>query len=282
MSIFMSILEQILLYLPIVLSIGLSYSILKLTDLTVDGSFILGAAVFAKLITLGFGLFASIAFAILAGAVAGLCVGFMQIKQRMNSLMASILLLFMLFSINLLIMGKPNINLLSTFTLFDMFDGVHSLTLLILINLTLCCAMYFILSTRFGLLLRALGENPQAMLRLGYPVDRYRCIGLMLSNALAALCGCLVAQKNGFTDIYMGTGVALIAIGMVVIGFEIVKKLKLPAVKHEIFAACALGALAYFTFLNFLIQLGINPVHIKLVLGLVLFSCLSNKKRGRT
>src|SRR5690606_35225573 len=147
----------------------------------------------AKLLSKGCSVTFCLVMAIFAGCLTGFLVGMMQAKNRMNCLMASILSLFMLYSINFQIMGKPNINLLNTHTIFEYGAVLHlsSIEILILSNLFILMFLYLILSTRLGLLFRALGDNPEAVKTMGFPIDYLRGIGLLVSNGLASFCGAM-------------------------------------------------------------------------------------------
>lgn len=278
------ILEQVLLYLPLMLGLMLSFRILRLTDLTVDGSFVLGAATCARLLVAGCPVSMAIACSMLVGGLTGCMVGLLQANQRMNSLMAGILALFILYSVNFQVMGKPNISLLDTPTVFSVLLRFHlsPLEVLILGNLFLMGILYFILQTRFGLLLRALGDNPRGLAAMGFSVNRIRCLGLMLSNALAAYCGAMVAQLNGFADLHMGIGIALIGIGAVVIGTEIAKRMKFFSVNLQDLSSGLMGALVYFSLMSVLLKFGVDPIQVKLVMGVLLVFVLGQRTGNRS
>lgn len=219
MNLLISALEQSLIMLPLILGMYISYRILKITDLTVDGTYVLGAAVFAKSIALG--LFPAMILAITAGGIIGSIVSFMQKNNRINGLIAGILASFMLYSVNLKIMQRPNISILGMPSLLALFNTENWLLLLIILNIIVIFAVIILLKKQLGLMLRAFGFNKDLLITLGKPAEVYRTVGLSISNALASLTGSISAQVNGFADINMGFGVALVGIGAIVIGRHI-------------------------------------------------------------
>ena len=281
MNIFFGILEQALTLTPLVLGMYLSYSILKITDLTVDGTFVLGAAVFARTIHLG--LLPALACSILAGALVGNIVAFMQRNNVVNDLIAGVLASFMLYSVNLQIMGRPNLSLLDAPTILSSLDLQDWALPLGLVSILVVTCLFILLSSKFGLTLRAFGHNQKLLTVLGKLPENYRMFGLALSNSLAALSGALASQVNGFADINMGFGLALVGIGAVVIGRQLIIKNQEKFCGIQELSACFLGVFLYFAALNLLLRFGINPVNLKLVLGLVLFVALSKiYKRGKS
>lgn len=289
LTILINTLQQTLLFLPLVIGIYLSYSILLVTDLTVEGTFVLGAVIFARLITLGFNQLTSVLIALLGGACIGIAVAIMQRLAKINSLIAGILATFMLYSVNFAIMQRPNLSLLNSDILLQHLQNqapwILTMDLLLFIIL-LSIAIYFFLNSQLGLQLRAFGCNPHLLKKLGKKPAIYLGIGLACSNLLSALCGVMTAQVDGYADIHMGLGVALTGIGAVVIG----EKLVSPFFKTEQFSAlagllgCFIGAFIYFLILNGFLVLGLNPIYLKLFLGLVLILFLSTahytKQRG--
>lgn len=274
-------LQQSLIFIPLTLGIYLSYQLLQVTDLTPDGTFVLGAAIFARLLTGGHSELFSVIVAILGGAIAGCCVALMQRYAKINSLIASILAVFMLYSINFAVMAKPNIGLLDFQTvLSNLQEGNQTVFNLSLIAFAfaLFIIFYFIIRSRLGLSIRAFGSNRNLLPKLGINPTLYLIIGLALSNMLAAFCGVLTAQINGYADIHMGLGMALTGIGAVVIGCNLVRTLFLRSEAFNLLAdllGCLVGTFIYFLVLNIFLKLGLNPIYLKLVLGLLLVLFLS-------
>lgn len=268
--------EQSLLFLPLALGIFLSYRILRITDLTVDGSFVLGAAVFAKTASMSHEptLLLILAVSLFLGMSAGVLTAL--IAKRVPALLASILTLFILQSLNLLVMGKPNIALgagrvLSTSPLS-----------LVAMNACIITALYLLLKSRFGLMLRAYGDNPALLKHQGASLVIIRAAGLGLSNALVAFSGILNACSSGFADIQMGQGVVLIGIGTIVLGLQVFSGI-LPSsyfsIPLEIFAALT-GVFLYFLTLHLLLFLGVPFLFLKMLVGgLLIFVMIYSKSK---
>ncbi|MGI4752863.1 MAG: ABC transporter permease [Janthinobacterium lividum] len=276
MNLLVTALEQSLIMLPLILGMYISYRILKITDLTVDGTYVLGAAMFAKF--LSFGLFPALILAVIAGSVIGVIVSFMQKNNRVNSLTSGILASFMLYSVNLQVMQRPNISTLRMPSLLTIFNTENWLLPLMITNIIVIFAVVILLKGRLGLMLRAFGFNKDLIAILGKPAEFYRTLGLSISNALAALTGTISAQVNGFADINMGFGVALVGIGAIVIGRHILIHNNSFNTFKEIFS-CFIGILFYFITLSILLRVGIDPINLKLILGMVLFISLRSVKR---
>lgn len=279
MMLLTSTLQQTLIFLPLAFGVYLSYDILLVTDLTVEGTFVLGAAIFARLITLGLNQYISIVLALLGGALIGILVTLMQRFAKINSLIAGILATFMLYSVNFGVMNQPNISLLNSNIFLQHLQDYHANTLLIfliLLTALLTLTLYLLLKSTLGLSLRAFGSNPHLLKKLGKNPSFYLGFGLATSNLLAALCGVMTAQLNGYADIHMGMGMALTAIGAVVIGKKLLSGFCKEAFHPLIgLTGCFVGAFIYFLVVNGFLALNINPIYLKLVLGFVLIGFLS-------
>jgi putative tryptophan/tyrosine transport system permease protein len=273
--VFYAVFTQSLTFLPLAVGITISYRLLRATDMTLDGSFVLGAAVFARLVTLGVSpIFAGI-LALFAGSLAGVMVSLIQKGGRVDPLLAGVLATFILTSGNLIIMGRPNINLLSAPTLLSGAFAKSDLSGWLVVAaycFGFCVLSYLLIRSRFGLMLRALGDNPDLLKRLGNPVEYYRIAGFAFTNLLAAAAGILTAQTVGYADISMGFGMTLTGIGAIILGQQIlrvfVRSANLRALAE--FSACLLGVLLYFFAINILLRMDIDPVYLKMLLGLVL------------
>ncbi len=285
MDIILTALSQSILFFPLALGIYISYIILRATDLTVDGSFVLGAAVFARLLTSGVPIGWAFLAAGLGGALAGVGVSLIQYKGRINSLLAGILALFMLYSINFDVMGRPNISLFNEISLgslihLDSMNGNWIFAGIIVVLLTVLLSL--LLMTRYGLVLRAFGEHHQLLSRLGHHIEYYRFAGFALSNALVAWCGAMTAEINGYADLGMGFGMALTGIGTVVIGRQILKPFYKQHQFHLPFelCGCIIGVFLYFLAINEFLAWGVNPINLKLLLGLILVFFLRLTSKG--
>lgn len=223
---FWGAIETGLIYGFLSLGVYLSFRVLDFPDLTVDGSFPLGAAVAGTLIVAGVNPFLATGCAIAAGALAGLCTAFLSVRLGILNLLASILTMTALYSINLRIMGRPNLPLLGQPTVIDPFvswlsglgDAVTiPLVLLIGLGLTKVLVDSF-LGSQLGLAMRATGMNPKMAQAQGIRTDRLILLGMAMSNALAALSGALFAQLNGFADVSLGVGTVVIGLATVIVG----------------------------------------------------------------
>jgi putative tryptophan/tyrosine transport system permease protein len=231
----------------VALGVFLSFRVLSFPDLTVDGSFPLGAAVAASAIVAGVDPFLATGLAILAGATAGLTTAVLNVRFGILHLLASILTMIALFSINLRIMGRPNVALITEPTVLDPFQvfGLSGAVLkplavgaVVVVVLTLLVRF---LTSEYGLAMRATGANPRMARAQGVATGAVICVGMALSNAMVALGGALFAQTNGFADITIGTGTIVVGLAAVIIGETIVPARGLLLVT----AACVLGSVLY-------------------------------------
>ncbi|MFB9326784.1 ABC transporter permease [Paenibacillus aurantiacus] len=208
-----------LLYALMALGVYITFRILDFPDLTVDGSFTTGGAVAAVLISHGTSVWLSVIVAFFAGAIAGSITGLLHTKGRINGLLSGILMMIALYSINLRIMGRPNVSILDTDPLFTSIENIW----LKLVVIALCVfAIKFLLDaflrTDMGLALRATGDNARMIRSFGANTDTTKILGISLSNGLVALSGALIAQQTGFADSSMGIGMIVIGLASVIIG----------------------------------------------------------------
>ena len=231
----------------VALGVFLSFRVINFPDLTVDGSFPLGGAVAAALIVAGWNPFAATAVAIAAGALSGALTAWLNVHLRIMQLLASILVMIALYSVNLRVMGKPNVALISEPTVFSLvaIDGLPEYWLKPLVLLVIVLAakvlLDWFLASEAGLAMRATGGNPRMARAQGISTDRLTIVGLALSNALVALAGALFAQSQGGADISMGVGTIVIGLAAVIIGETL-----LPARSLVVTTlACVLGAVLY-------------------------------------
>ena len=240
-------LEIGLIYGLVALGVFLSFRVLSFPDLTVDGSFPLGAAVAASAIVGGIDPYLATGCAVVAGALAGLVTALLNVRFKILHLLASILTMIALFSINLRIMGRPNIALLTEPTVLSPFEGLGladaALKPLFLGALVLAVAALLarFLASDYGLGMRATGANPRMARAQGIETGRTICVGMALSNAMVALAGALFAQTNGFADVTIGTGTIVVGLAALIVGETI-----LPARRIGIaILACVLGSILY-------------------------------------
>ncbi len=240
-------LELGLVYGLVALGVFLSFRVLNFPDLTVDGSFPLGAAVAASAIVAGIDPYLATLLAILAGALAGLVTAVLNVRFRILHLLASILTMIALFSLNLRIMGRPNIALLGEPTVLTPFEGLGVRDMLLtpaLVGIALVVVMVLLtrfLASDYGLAMRATGANPRMARAQGIATGRAICVGMALSNALVALAGALFAQTNGFADITIGTGTIVVGLAAVIIGESLLPTRRIGVVV----VAAVLGSILY-------------------------------------
>ena len=189
--------------------------------------------------------------------------------------------MFILYSINFQVMGRPNIGLHQFACIFDNLL-VDKVVFLLIIVSVIIFFMSWLIHTPLGLGFRAFGENRALLARFGGKVEAYRFVGLAISNGLAALAGSLTAQNYGVADLNMGFGMAITGIGAVVIGHAVIakfaKKVKFNII-HDLLG-CLLGGVIYFFMMNLLLWFGIEPINLRVCLGLVLIAFLRLTKRN--
>ena len=235
MSFAVSILEQGLIYGILSLGIYITYKILDFPDLTVDGSFPLGAAVTALLITRGVNPYLTLVAAFLVGVIAGICTGLIHVKCKVRDLMSGIIMMTALWSINLRVAGTANVPLFSQKTIFknDVIDKVvpealskYSTLIMILIIAIFCKILLDLyMKTQSGYLLRAVGDNDKLVTSLAKDQGNVKILGLAIANGLVALAGCVFCQEERVFEISSGTGAMVIGLASVIIGTSIFKNL---------------------------------------------------------
>ena len=249
-------LEIGLIFSLVALGVYISFRLLCFPDLTVDGSFPLGGAVCATLIASGTDPFLATVIATVAGAAAGLVTGWLNVKLKIMDLLASILMMIALYSVNLRIMGKPNVPLITESTVFTILqpewlsDYVARPLILIVIVILAKLALDWFFATQTGLAVRATGSNGRMARAQGVNTGRMILGGMALSNALVALAGALFAQTQGGSDISMGIGTIVIGLAAVIVGESILPSRKLVLAT----LAVIIGAIVY----RFFIALALN------------------------
>jgi len=204
-----------LLYAFMALGVYITFRILDFPDLTVDGSFTTGGAIAAVMITHGYAPWLATLAALAGGMAAGMCTGLLHTKGKINGLLSGILMMIALYSINLRIMGKPNVSLMGDTTLFS---SVNPLLVMPFAVLLLKILMDLFLRTDLGLALRATGDNARMIRSFGVNTDNTTILGISLSNGLVALSGALITQYSTFADSSMGIGMIVIGLASVIIG----------------------------------------------------------------
>ena len=273
-----SIIEQACVFLPLAFGIYISYGVLKIADLTTDGSFVLGAALFAVGVGLGMDPFVAMLFSTLGGVMAGIAASLLQTRLQLNPLIVGILLVFILNTLTLKVMGKPN---LSLFDRPSIFFSYPKLVVLIPMGALFILGGAALLSSRLGLMLHAFGNNSTLLHLCGQNGNRYRMLGLSLSNGLVGYSGALTAQVNGYADIGMGIGVILISLGIVMIGQQVHRFLfpKNASFSVSRLLCCFLATILYFSMVRALLALGLDPIYLRLMIGVSLIVFLGMTQR---
>ncbi len=292
MTLFLGALTIGLILSLLALGIYISYRVFDVADITVDGSITFGAAICAVLIVKGTNPVLATLAGFVGGLVAGTVTGLLQTRFKLNPLLSGILVMTALYSVNLHVMGKSNVPLLTgeTFTawaerlgrvcfgkpevsLFGWLVSARDLmTVLMAIGMVviLCLALFWFFRTELGTAMRASGDNPQMIRALGVNVESYRIMGLALSNGLVALSGALLAQYQGFADAQMGIGMIVWGLASVIIGESLIGSRSLGLAIY--------GAVAGSVLFRFLVALalrwGLNPNDLKLVTALFVFGAL--------
>ncbi len=269
-------LEQGLAYGLVALGIVITFRILSFPDLTVDGSFPLGAAVVARLIVEGVPPVYGIVLAIIAGFVAGCCTGVLYTKLKINSLLAGILMMTVLYSFNLRIMGKSNIQLLTVDTFLTPLENlpvnrfIPIIAFFLVVSFGVKILTDLFMHTQLGFAMRATGDNEQMIRALGVNTDNTTILGLGISNAFVALSGALVAQDQGFADVGMGIGMIVAGLASIIIGEALLGK---HTVQRMTLAAL-IGSFLYKEIISIGLRLGLAPTDLKLATGIMVILAL--------
>ncbi|MCI5606134.1 MAG: ABC transporter permease [Treponema sp.] len=263
------------------LGVYLTFRLLNVADMTVDGSFAAGGAITAVLITKGMHPLLTIIFVFAAGAICGLVTGFMNTKLKINILLASILTQIALYSINIRIMGRANTPLLGNPTMMSKLraltgENISTTTSSLIIGLIFIAAiialMYWFFGTEFGSAIRATGSNEHMVRALGVNTDTTKIAGLMISNGMVAMSGALVAQSQGYADVGMGTGTIVVGLASIIIGEVIFGS-------HFGFwytlISVVLGSVIYRIIIAVVLQLGLKSTDLKLLTALIVAISLS-------
>jgi len=263
-------LVQGLMYALIALAVMIPFRVLSVPDLSSEGVFPLGAAVAAALIVLGVHPVAATLAAVVAGFLAGAATALIHLKFKVHSLLAGILTITMLWSVNLGILGKPNAPLFGFETVYDWLHPAiaSSLGLQILLfgvlAAALVLALWWLLQTDLGLGLRGLGANAHLAPALGVGLVAYTVGGLGLASGISGLAGALMAQMQGYADVGMGVGMLVNGLASLIIGEAMIGR---QTLLRQV-SAPIVGAIVYYQLSSLALALGLNPSNLKLVTGL--------------
>ena len=265
--------EQSLIFAIMVLGVYISFRILNFPDMTVDGTFPLGAAISAKLLTLGVNPYLTLIVALVAGAVAGAVTGLIHVKLKVKDLLAGILVMTALYSINLRVMGKSNIPLFEEDNIFNTeYSMMITIVVLILISKFL---LDYLLKTKFGFALKALGDNENLIVSLGLNEEKYKIYGLMIANAFVAFSGAVLAQYQGFADVGMGTGIIVIGLASIIIGDTLFGKRRRLAGTTIVI----IGSILYRGVIAVTLSMGMDASDLKLITSVIVIIILWIQKQ---
>lgn len=269
-------LELGLIYAILAFGVYISFRILDIPDLSVDGTFITGCGAAAICTLHGHPVFGILA-ALLAGSLAGAITGFLQTKCKIQPILSGILVMSGLYSVNYKIMGNtPNISLFDKETIFTKFSGVNQSELMPLILCIITVAvvsvtLYAFLKTQLGMCLRATGDNEAMVRASSVNSDRMKILGLALANGLVALSGGILAQYQNFADVNDGIGKLVIGLASIIVGEAFFGKKTL----FRSFLAVVSGAIVYRFLLTFALQLGVNATDQRLLSALLVTLAIS-------
>ena len=265
--------EQSLIFAIMVLGVYISFRILNFPDMTVDGTFPLGAAISSKLLTLGVNPYLTLLVALIAGAVAGAITGLIHVKLKVKDLLAGILVMTALYSVNLRVMGKSNIPLFEEDNIFNTeYSMMITIAVLILISKFL---LDYLLKTKFGFALKALGDNENLIVSLGLNEEKYKIYGLMIANAFVAFSGAVLAQYQGFADVGMGTGIIVIGLASIIIGDTLFGKRRRLAGTTIVI----IGSILYRGVIALTLSMGMDASDLKLITSVIVVIILWIQKQ---
>lgn len=261
------------------LSIGvfITYRILDIADLSVEGTYPLGAAVAAVAIAGGGNPFLAIFWAMLAGMLAGMVTGLLHTKLKIPALLAGILTMIALYSVNLKVMGKANVSILGSDTVYTYFMNMGlnrsnaTLVVGVLITVLIVIACYLFFGTEIGASIRATGDNQQMIRAQGVNTDHTIILGLIISNGLVAITGALIAQSTAFADVGMGTGTIVIGLASVIIGEVLFGRRSFL----NWLISVVLGSIVYRGVIAFVLWLGLDSNDLKLLTAVIVAIALS-------
>ena len=265
--------EQSLIFAIMVLGVYISFRILNFPDMTVDGTFPLGAAISAKLLTLGVNPYLTLLVALISGAAAGAITELIHVKLKVKDLLAGILVMTALYSVNLRVMGKSNIPLFEEDNIFNTeYSMMITIVVLILISKFI---LDYLLKTKFGFALKALGDNENLIVSLGLNEEKYKIYGLMIANAFVAFSGSVLAQYQGFADVGMGTGIIVIGLASIIIGDTLFGKRRRLAGTTIVI----IGSILYRGVIAVTLSMGMDASDLKLITSVIVIVILWIQKQ---
>lgn len=280
MALLQSVIEQGLIYAIMALGVYITYKILDFPDLTVDGSFPMGAAITAALISRGFSSFLTLPICFLAGAGIGVLTGLIHVKLKVRDLLSGIIMMTALYTVNLRIAGRANLPIYKNSNIFDnaflnricpeFLAPYKTVFIILLITLVSKYLLDWYLSTKSGMLLRAVGDNEKIITALGVDKGLVKIVGLAVSNGLVALSGCVFVQQQRYFDVSMGTGTVVIGLASVIMGTSVFKKVTFMRVTSSV----VVGSVFYKACVALAIRLGFPSTDTKFITAAILLIIL--------
>lgn len=271
MALLISVLEQGLIYAIMAFGIYITYKILDFPDLTVDGSFPMGAAIAAALISRDVNPLLTLPICFLLGAVVGTLTGLIHVKLKVRDLLSGIIMMTALYTVNLRIAGRANLPIYTNETIFDnglvnrIFPEAMRPYQTVIIILTFTLIVKYLLDaylhTKSGFLLRAVGDNDMIVTSLGVDKGLVKIVGLAIANGLVSLGGCVYAQQQRYFDVSMGTGTVVIGLASVIIGTSLFKKVTFIRVTSSV----VIGSIIYKGCVALALRLGLPSTDLKLI-----------------
>ncbi len=289
MALIISVLEQGLVYAIMALGMYITYKILDFPDMTVDGGFPFGVVLSVVMIRAGVLPILTLPICFIAGCFIGTLTGIINVKFKVRDLLAGIIMMTGLYSVNLKIAGRANLPMYDYYTIFDntFLDAVipsalkpfQTVIILIIITFIVKLILDWFLRTKSGFMLRAVGDNEVLVTSMGVDKGMVRIMGLALANGLVSLSGCIYAQQQGYFDVSMGTGTAVIGLASVIIGTNLFKNVSFIKVTTSV----VLGSIIYKGCIAVAIKCGIDSSYMKLIsavlfLVILVFSMDRKKK----
>jgi putative ABC transport system permease protein len=265
------VLEQGMIYAIMGLGVYITYTILDFPDLTVDGSFPLGASIGAAMISRGMNPLLAIFAALAAGAVVGTCTGIINVKFKVRDLLSGIIMMTALYTVHIRIAGRANLPIYGKDTIFSnsivnsIFQGALSRykTVIIIFVVTLIVKLIldWYMSTKSGFMLRAVGDNETIVTSMGVDKGNVKILGLAISNALVTMSGCIFAQQQRYYDAAMGPGTVVIGLASVIIGATLFKKASFLRVTTSV----VIGSIIYKACVAIALKLGLPSTDLKMI-----------------
>ena len=271
MTLLLSVLEQGMIYSIMALGIYITYKILDFPDLTVDGSFPMGAAITAVMISKDMNPLLTLTVSFLMGALVGVCTGLIHVKLKVRDLLSGIIMMTALYTVNLRIAGRANLPIYNKVTIFDndvvkavlpeSLMRFRTVLIILLITLVVKYILDWYLRTKSGYILRAVGDNEAIVTAMAVDKGVVKIIGLSIANGLVALSGCVFAQQQRYFDVSFGTGTMVIGLASVIIGTSIFKRFTMLRVTSSV----VIGSIIYKGCVALAIKLGFQSSDLKFI-----------------